>query len=1369
MDVIDTVRTSLASIDRRVKVLTGSADQRASVRWVSQLRPLPFVVLLGEPGIGKSTVFGMEAGYERVPVLKVRELMTGAHAAANVTLFLDALDEYRMDGQSADKVYELAHAMANAKAHRWRLSCRSEDWRKEADIAPIQLTTGGVPIVVAQLLPLDHVEAAAILVALGEKVPEGFLAKAEALGASGFVESPLSLKLLYMAVSDGGAWPSTRFDLFASAITRLTYERNIEHKWTERHSTHEIIATAAETCLLLLVSGNRAIWRSNNEPPTNSGDMRAFLTMHDLHLDHTLLRDVLDTALFRGEGEAFEPMHRTVAEYLAAQALAGAVVGAKDRSALPLSRAIALITGADGGPPTELRGLYAWLAAHLAKLGDDAGARRLIEADAVTVLAYGDAAVFATPSRRAILANLARNDPYFRVSEVGVTAVGGLAGEDLAAEFTAVLTRQPDDTHHLVTVFEVLTNGSPVLSLRPLLRGMALDPARPEWQRWRAAEAWLNGSVDPTSDRRELFNALADESVSTSREALRASLAAALPTSALSVADIKTVLSDFQRCPVDNTVGRLFRLQRTLEAEPRPELFDEPIGTWLPDDTEGRRRIDVDLMVDHLLAASIRGTADLTAARLWRWTINVRDDLWSNLEGESAKTLVDWLDSATGRDVAFFDAILANEDATTHPWTPGNVYTRATNRWPSTAIILHVLAKAATSPTKAAAKRLLEFAVEMARHPKADIDTYWETYDHVANQPGCKALLKRLTITKIEPWRHNQHRRVKQLRRREAQQKAGNVTVLAPVLAELRLGGQPWHLGWAANLYFHPAGGEGDQPEGIERVAHFTNEATTDAILAGWEYLATKDLVGVDAAMLGKAEAESRHYHVEWAAIAGLDRLFEEVRLPNPTTMPISLAIVVLKSSWIIRDEERRRRLEKWAIERLNRESTAGAAQLIDFWGAALNNGATRLSSLWRLSEDDARGGAMIQALDTLLDTHQSMPPEALRSALRAAVKFLDPARLLALAETAIVDSTVTGAQRTIWSFVAFELDPANHCDRFVAEHSGEEDEVSGLFEESFRDGPIDLMGKFDGRTRATREKTIVRLLGPVCSPGDGWHDESDKPMRRVSDAVRSAINWLAAQAHRDAGDALASLIDSPNLTAWLPNLRHAQAQHLSLRRDRAFNHPDASTIWAAIIGGPPVNASDLRVIVVEELNRLRAELRTNDTTPWKRYWNVDSKGKVTTPLIENECRDHLLERLRDRLKSYRIAAAVPEARRGEETRADMLVLTGAGRNLPVEAKRHYNSDIWVAASTQLQGYTADEGADGFGIYLVFWFGNNVVPTPARPTGENGPMTATELESMLKDELSPDLRARTDVIVFDVSNPKVPATAKPRKKRAAKA
>ena len=132
-----------ADIDRRVKVTDGEGNDDRSIERVSDLRAMPFVVLLGEPGIGKSTVLAREAANEGASMISVRELMTGTRAQPDATLFLDALDEYRTDGGAEYKVHTLANAIAGCNPPRWRLTCRSEDWRKAADIAPISKTTAG--------------------------------------------------------------------------------------------------------------------------------------------------------------------------------------------------------------------------------------------------------------------------------------------------------------------------------------------------------------------------------------------------------------------------------------------------------------------------------------------------------------------------------------------------------------------------------------------------------------------------------------------------------------------------------------------------------------------------------------------------------------------------------------------------------------------------------------------------------------------------------------------------------------------------------------------------------------------------------------------------------------------------------------------------------------------------------------------------------------------------------------------------------------------------------------------------------------------------------------------------------------------------
>src|SRR5690349_200081 len=80
---------AIATLDRRVDLIGRRIDDdRAAVRRVSDLRSLPYVVLLGEPGIGKSTVLQAEAEAEGAPMLKVRDIMTGAQSTPGTTIFL---------------------------------------------------------------------------------------------------------------------------------------------------------------------------------------------------------------------------------------------------------------------------------------------------------------------------------------------------------------------------------------------------------------------------------------------------------------------------------------------------------------------------------------------------------------------------------------------------------------------------------------------------------------------------------------------------------------------------------------------------------------------------------------------------------------------------------------------------------------------------------------------------------------------------------------------------------------------------------------------------------------------------------------------------------------------------------------------------------------------------------------------------------------------------------------------------------------------------------------------------------------------------------------------------------------------------------
>lgn len=546
-----------------------------------------------------------------------REVMNGSPIGASGTAYLDALDEYRSGDGGKDKLLRLANQISKCNVRRWRLTCRAEDWRATADINAMRRAANNEPIVVAHLLPLSDEEVQLVLASLGESDPERFVGEARNRGAGAFIENPLSLRLLHSVVVSNGVWPTSRFDLFTKSTSALAYEYDPERETDPRPGAEEILSAAAAMCFYLLASGAKALWRSNALPPGSTE--HEYVATHALGLEARVLETALDTALFRGEGHAFAPFHRTVAEFLAGRFLARRVIGAGETPAFPLRRAIALITGSDQKAPSELRGLYAWFAAHLQSVGDPGGARRLIQNDAATVLAYGDAAAFDTAGRREILYHLDRDDPFFLSSQDGATVFGGLAGGDLADDFKTILDAHVR-SHLQVTVLQALADGPPVELMTEKMREIALDAARPLWMRERAAEVLVSNASDKDGTLRGLLDDLASTTVDRGQLAIRARILASRSTQDVQFSDLHALLLDFDSLPLktrdgednDNT-GSLVSLSIAIARSPRPDFFDKGIGR---SDAEHPHKSEVQSLLNRAFVATIEANPDISAVRL---------------------------------------------------------------------------------------------------------------------------------------------------------------------------------------------------------------------------------------------------------------------------------------------------------------------------------------------------------------------------------------------------------------------------------------------------------------------------------------------------------------------------------------------------------------------------------------------------------------------------------------------------------------------------------------------------------------------------------------------------------------------------------
>jgi hypothetical protein len=199
------------------------------------------------------------------------------------------------------------------------------------------------------------------------------------------------------------------------------------------------------------------------------------------------------------------------------------------------------------------------------------------------------------------------------------------------------------------------------------------------------------------------------------------------------------------------------------------------------------------------------------------------------------------------------------------------------------------------------------------------------------------------------------------------------------------------------------------------------------------------------------------------------------------------------------------------------------------------------------------------------------------------------------------------------------------------------------------------------------------------------------------------------------------------------------------------YSRPDWRQAVAALDNGAPANVSDLHAVLVAHLKDIRTRIAAGNTDIYKRFWNEDSRGKITTPKVEDSCRDVLIDLLRERLAPLGLIVE-PEGHMDRDKRSDISVAMPK-RKVLIEVKRDRHSKVWHAAETQLDRfYTWDPEALGFGVYAVLWFGdktNSSIPLP--PNQQDRPKSAAEMQQMLTTLIPKEKRSRLAIVVLDVS------------------
>ena len=1337
------------------EISAGNADQHREKesRPLKAFRDTPAYVLLGDPGAGKTTAFEAECealgdnAYFRV--ITADEFLT--YDVSDLppewrekTLFIDGLDEVRASSQGESAFREMRKLLRALGKPRFRLSCRQADWLGTNDQERLESVSPDSKVTVLRLDPLTLCDIENILNARSD-IPDAstFIKNAEEKGVDELLTNPLSLDMLAKAVVGGRSWPESRKETFEMACGQMVREHNEEHQAAQGSNSppapDQLLDAAGRLCAVQLISGAVGYTlrgQANEEYPTLDLCDSSSLQM---------LRYALSTKLFKGASDTdnrFTPVHRHIAEFLGARHLAQII-----ERGLPARRVVSLIAGEDGTVVTEMRGLSAWLAAHCKNARAD-----LIERDPIGVGLYGDIREFSTDEKRALLKCLnrevARLDSVWRIA----AAFGALATPDMELVLRAILADPSrEKEHQLFTdfVLRVLREGERLPKLSELLLEIVRDDTRWPHVNYAALNAFIYNCPDSPKKTGKLKELLADihtGSLSDTDNQLLGALLTQLYPDDLPPSEVWDYFTD-QGDP--NLTGRYTMFWEIDLLESSDELVAELLDHLherLPDlqpVLDVRRLNDLPL---RLLACGLKTYGDqLDTEHLYDW-LSVRSERMRNsLDDQAIQEIRSWLEQRPDVQKAVCIEGLSrcpeSDEFRRHAFKVQNCLYGAS---PPSDFGLWCLRQAdALADTK---PLIAEYLFRQAFKEGLSLEILQE---YTQRNETSKTYLDRLLDsiakrTEFEEQRQQKEQQQEQERQQQHEQWLSSIRSNKDALSENRA--EHALLYTLARVYlghFYDLSGD-DGPEIIAKLFR-GDRALIDATLLGLQGVIDREDVPDINEILSLRGRDPIH-DLSLPFLAGLKELERTAPEEDPSRwsddrIRKAIAFYYCTSRADYRPE--------WYRRLITARPEIVAEVQKQFAICEFRGGRERIYKLFELAHDPDHAQVAQYASLPLLRAFpircKLKQIQSLDYLLWAAIQHADRVSLQELIQKKLSSNSMNVAQRVHWLAASIIVSPRAYNDLLsdVQDRKGRIRHLAKFF------FPDDQVRPSLPELRIEVLELLIRLVGSYIGP-DKWHEEGlGTHAKQASRLVNNLIQRLAASPAKDASEALATLLADPALSRWHDVLSRAQDAQQVTWRDASYRHFTIEQVCQTLNDGTPANAAGLADLVMGHLDEIARKIRGGPTSDWHQYWNVDQYNRPTCEKPEDACRDNLLSDLQNRLEQLDIDAQ-PEGQYANDKRSDIRVYFG-GSNVPVEIKKNSHQKLWSSLRDQLiANYTSTPGTDGYGIYLVFWFGKDRTPPP--PSGTR-PANAEDLEKRLEATLSPDEARKISVCVIDVSRP----------------
>lgn len=1313
-------------------------------------RDLPAYVLLGDSGAGKTTAFESEADASDGKYVTARNFITfeGKVGKPGSTLFIDALDEMRAGGATARMpIDEIRKHLRDIKSP-FRLSCREADWLGESDSQALKdILPGSTELVILHLNPLTEEDIKAILSNKKVLNPEEFIRTARKHNLGELLYNPQVLNLLINAVGEENTWPVNRSEIYEMACRRLATEENPEHRRARSDEpVDHLLDAAGYLCAIQLLSGIAGFAQDKSKANEQYFELAELSAPEGLPLAATL-----ETNLFQQDGEERRiPIHRSVAEYLGAKYLAK-LVNSKDRP-LPFERVLALMPDETGAVASDLRGLCAWLAVHCT----NQERKILINRDPLGIITYGDVRIFAVEDKKLILnvfKSKAKNADWPDFYDSSFCALGTADMVPVFQEILSSPSRENVDQKLLTIGLSAVAHGEAMPSLIDSIEKIVRDPSYKPFIRANAIDALIqcggeNALPKLAEDIRDGILEDRDDEV----------VGALLDKLYPDVITSEEVWNYFH-VPSSHIVNGYVRF-----------LYDKLVGSQekdLPILLNGlvQKRFDLEAapfeyhtesLVGKLLVRGLEAYGDkVSVKQLYEWLglgINKHGST-ALARGGEAEAIANWFAEHPEQyqSIIEYNAYLCTKEDN-FDYCMWQCYTGRLQKAPKPIGMAEwYLRKAKLESDKhlLLSQHYFREAVIIIRgDEELTNDKVRFIKTEIKGHPALLETLERILNPPVENWENESKLMRQEWKDKEEKERSERAADFRKHLVSIREGmAHPSIMYNLAQAYSHGF----LNIHGVtshERLQDLLNndQELIDAAYTGFKFVVNRQDLPTVKEIIDLTIQGKMHF-IRPACLISVNMLYkhdpESILKRNDDLLGRLLAF---RFSEDLGEKEER----EWVMALIAERPALVEQIFVDYVSAMIKANKEHIAPL-SLMIYGAYSKLAPKVLAPLLQSFplrvsEKFSKNVLNPLIKGAIEYLDKKIFEAIIEEKLGNPSMDDIQKVYWLACGFMIAPGKYTSKLlehVATNQAYKQDLENFVQSHWKNKvPFgDLSEEAIG--------LLIELLAPECSPERPLGFGQLTTAMQTADLVNDLINELQHNPHKSTAE-LQRLAALASISHWHPILERALHTKQIVQSISSFRYLKVNEVCHTLENSLPANAADLSALTMSLLRDIAKNIHDGNTNDYKQYWSYGPEGKLENPKPENDCRDALLSDLNQRFKPYGVEGH-REGNYVDDKRADIKVSFN-GFNVPIEIKRDCHARLWHSIQEQLiKKYVREQGARGYGIYVVFWFGKNGIPPD--PKGERKVQSAKELEDRLWQTLTEEESRYIQVLVIDCSLP----------------